>query len=144
MKTVVEFVFTCKNLPAMTKEEFLSRQSSAEHRLNSRNQFADWFSYMVIISMFIAVPYLTGIFLWALYKGFLSYGLLGEIGFCLLVLAILWVWMESKHRKTVAYLKQLGLRCRACDRSPIFDKGKITAETGKCWHCGESFFDVAS
>jgi hypothetical protein len=125
----------------MTKEEFLSRQREAEDQISNKNHFIPWLSFMVTIAMFMAIPLLGGMLILTLFHHVIVYELVWEIAFCLLVLGLTHCERRYTRQTTVAILQGLGLRC-ACDRSPIFGMGKVTAETGKCWHCGERFFDT--
>jgi hypothetical protein len=69
----------------MNKEEFLSRQRAAELWIKNRNHFIPWLSFMVTISMFLAIPWLVGLFCWTIFKSEPAVGLLWEIAFCSLV-----------------------------------------------------------
>ena len=126
----------------MTKEEFLSRQKEAEDEIRNKNQFIPWLSFIVTIAMFMAIPSLGGMLFFTLFHNVIVYELPWEIAFCLLVLGLTHCERRYTRQKMAALLRGLGLRCPACARSPIFEKGKVTAETGKCWHCGERFFDA--
>ena len=124
------------------KKEFLSRQKEAEDEIRNKNKFIPWLSFMVSIAMFMAIPWLGGMLIWTPFHNVMVYELLWEIAFCLLVLGLTHCERRYNRQQTVTLLKGLGLRCPACDSSPIFGKGKVIAETGKCCHCGERFFDA--
>jgi len=128
----------------MTKAEFLSKQKEAEYAIREKGKFIPWLSLMITIAMVAGIGMLAGFFRWTVYNGDPAYGLLWEIAFCLLVLCITSYEHRYSGQKTVALLKKLGLTCPICDRSSIFDNGKITAKTGQCSHCDHSFFDPAS
>lgn len=140
-QNVAGFVFNCQNPDQMTKKDFMSRQLAAERRLKDRNKFMPWVCFMVLISMVLAIPYLIALLCFSIFKGYFAYQLLWEIGFCVLCACIARYLLWRTQREAVAFLRELGLRCQVCDKSPIFEKGKITATTGRCWNCGERFFD---
>ena len=121
----------------------MSRQKAAEHYLEKGGTFIPWLLSMILFSMFVALSCLTAILLWTIYEKSPAYGLLWEIAFCLLVGGAIRYYFHTGHRQTVNYLKDLGLRCPLCDKSPIFEKERATATstTGKCWNCDYQFFD---
>ena len=120
----------------MTREEFLLLQADSERRIK-RRVIPMGIIYSIRLVSFPASIFLA-LLLWEYFATDARTIILWELGFCVL----LFIGSFPAERDGRKHFARLGLKCPSCQKHLIFSFGKKTAETGRCYHCGERVYTL--
>ncbi|HEV3271346.1 MAG TPA: hypothetical protein VGZ93_04110 [Candidatus Methylacidiphilales bacterium] len=128
----------------MTKEEFILKKTAAERVIKALHPIPMGIFFSIIFAMIMAIPALIGLLCLVLffhYSAAPPATILGELVFCLCLLAFTWFWCGRESQKLRIDFEHHGAKCPSCQKFLMFAHGDKTLKTGRCWNCGVQIFD---